>query len=145
MGLNCALLTSPAAFEPVEQGGYQVEHLFFGFLLGRLYAPLRHRPRLRYLLKALCYPAGVWRTYQALKPREPGVFHIHTQRIQAVLRPLMERYLACRRQSCAGPMARSACCIYTAQQTLSQGSHLVTVEYTQTGLPTAPATWQQLN
>lgn len=84
MGLDCTLITSPATFEPVEPGSYRVAYLFFGFLLGPLYGFLRHRPRLRYILKALCYPAGVWRTYRTLRRGEDNVFHIHT----AILPPL---------------------------------------------------------
>ena len=84
MGFDCTLLTSPPTFEAVEGGAYRILYVFFGFLLGPLSAHLRHRPRLRYLLKGLCYPAGVWRTYQTLRRLESGVFHIHA----AVVPPL---------------------------------------------------------
>lgn len=88
-GLDCTLLTSPATFEAVEPDGYQVSFVFFRFLLGPVGAMLRRHTRLRRMVKAFCYPAGVWRTYQALKPREPGVFHIHF-----AVSPMLDAWLA---------------------------------------------------
>jgi glycosyltransferase involved in cell wall biosynthesis len=89
MGVPCTLLTSPATFEAVNPVGYDVSFLFFRFLNGPMGSILRRRPALRRMAKAISYPGGVWRSYCALKHREPGVFHIHF-----ALSPVLDALLA---------------------------------------------------
>ena len=94
MGFDCTLLTSPPTFEHVAAAGYTVSYLFFRFLLGPLSAFLRLRPRLRRIVKGICYPAGVWRAFRALRRQNPGVFHIHTAvfpRLDALLARALRR------------------------------------------------------
>jgi len=83
-GVGCTLITSPPTFEAVGPVPYEVSNLFFRFLQGPAGSLLRHRPRLRQILKAVSYPCGVWRTYRTLRRLEPGVFHIHFAVIPAL-------------------------------------------------------------
>jgi glycosyltransferase involved in cell wall biosynthesis len=89
LGLACTLLTSPATFEPVAGNRYDVAHLFFQLLEGRIGSLLRHRGGLRRMLKAFSYPMGVWRSYRTLTKQTPGVFHIHFP-----ISPLVDSLLA---------------------------------------------------
>lgn len=78
LGVRCTLITSPPTFEAVTTpGGYDVAFLFFRFLQGRLRGMLRRRSGLRRALKAISYPAGLWRAYRTLRRQQAGVFHIH--------------------------------------------------------------------
>src|SRR5206468_66960 len=111
MGLSCTLLTSPPAFEEVTPAGYEVSLTFFRFLQGPAGAMLRRRPRLRRIVKALSYPAGVWRTYRVLKRQEPGVFHIHF-----AVSPVLDALLA-------GALRRRGWkVVYTLQQPHPEGA-----------------------
>ena len=92
MGLSCTLLTSPPAFEAVAPAGYEVLLTFFRFLDGPAGVMLRYRPTLRRIVKAIFYPAGLWRTYRVLAAREPAVFHIHFA-VSPVLDALLARML----------------------------------------------------
>jgi len=92
MGVACTLVTSPATFEAVAPRGYEVSSLFFRSLQGPLGPMLRHRGRLRQIVKAISYPRGVWRAFRELREQEPGVFHIHFA-ISPVLDALLARAL----------------------------------------------------
>jgi glycosyltransferase involved in cell wall biosynthesis len=72
------VITSTPLFEPVDPAGrYQVECLFFPLLGGRVKSLVRRRTRLRQAIKAASYPAGIYRTWQALRSSPPGVLHLH--------------------------------------------------------------------
>lgn len=90
LGVDMRVISAPALFEPVDpRGRYHVEHCFFPLLHGRFGRLLRHRTRLRQIVKALGYPAGVWRTWRALRHGPPGVLHV-----QWTLVPLLDGLLA---------------------------------------------------
>ena len=78
LGANVRVIASPPLFEPVASGAaYQVEHWFFPSFRGRRRALLRHRRRLRRSFKAISYPAGLARSWRALRDATPGVLHVH--------------------------------------------------------------------
>ncbi len=78
IGLGIRVITSPPLFEPVDPAGrYQIECLFFPLLNGRMKTLVRRRTRLRQAVKAVCYPAGIWRTWRRLRSSAPGVLHLH--------------------------------------------------------------------
>lgn len=78
LGVRTRVIASPPLFEPVAAAGrYQVDCLFFPLLTGRLQPFFRRRTRLRQAIKALSYPAGLWRTWRALRGIAPGVLHLH--------------------------------------------------------------------
>lgn len=84
------VVSSPPLFSTVDPGGrYQVRHCFFPALAGRLGRVLRHRTRLRQAVKALAYPAGIWRTWRTLSEQPAGVLHV-----QWALVPLLDALLA---------------------------------------------------
>jgi glycosyltransferase involved in cell wall biosynthesis len=66
-----------------------VEHCFFPWVGGRLGRLLRRRTWLRQAVKAIAYPAGVWRTWRLLRNEPPGVLHV-----QWALVPLLDGLLA---------------------------------------------------
>ena len=90
LGVDIRVISAPPLFEPVDPGGqYQVEHCFFPLLGGRVGRLLRHRTRLRQMVKALGYPSGLWRTWRTLRHRPPAVLHV-----QWALVPLLDGLLA---------------------------------------------------
>ncbi|HKW95110.1 MAG TPA: glycosyltransferase family 4 protein [Methylomirabilota bacterium] len=90
------VVSSPPLFSVVDPGGrYQVQHCFFPALKGRLGQVLRHRTRLRQALKAITYPAGIWRTWCILRRLPAGVLHV-----QWALVPFLDGLLARALRSC---------------------------------------------
>jgi glycosyltransferase involved in cell wall biosynthesis len=90
LGLHARVIASPPLFDAVDPAGrYQVEHCFFPSLGGPVGRLLRHRTRLRQVVKASGYPAGVWRTWRLLRTEPPGVLHV-----QWALVPLLDGLLA---------------------------------------------------
>ena len=82
------LVTWAPYFEAVPQpGAYKVSCRFFRLASERLGRSrlLRRQAWLRKSIKALSYPAGLWRTWRALKDRPPGVLHV-----QWALLPLLD-------------------------------------------------------
>ncbi|MFI5376496.1 MAG: glycosyltransferase family 4 protein [Candidatus Rokuibacteriota bacterium] len=78
LGASPRVISSPPLFEPVDPGGrYEIDRLFFRLMSGPLARLTRGRTRLRQAIKALGYPAGLWRTWRTLRSRPPGVFHLH--------------------------------------------------------------------
>ena len=73
LGAQVELITSPALFEQTGPSSrYPAHHLFFRQAARQFF---RRRAALRQALKGLSYPAGLWRTWQALQARTPGIFH----------------------------------------------------------------------
>jgi glycosyltransferase involved in cell wall biosynthesis len=90
LGLRTRVIASPPLFDAVDPAGrYPVEHCFFPSLAGRLGRLLRRRTRLRQVVKAIGYPAGVWRTWRLLRREPAGVLHV-----QWALVPLLDGLLA---------------------------------------------------
>lgn len=88
LGAKVELITSRPLFEgvdPAPGGEFVVQHLFFR-LAAR--SAFRRRKALRQVIKILSYPAGLWRTWIALKDRPPGVLHV-----QWALLPLLDALL----------------------------------------------------
>jgi glycosyltransferase involved in cell wall biosynthesis len=76
---GCApeVIASRPLFAPVATGGhYRVAPLFFTTIEGAALGIVRHRRRLRWLLKGLSYPGGAWRTWRALRAGPPGILHV---------------------------------------------------------------------
>ena len=77
LGVECTLIASQPLFEPVPSDGrYQVAPLFFPSLSGARMTLVRHRRKLRRVVKGLLYPLGVWRSWLALRQGAPGVLHL---------------------------------------------------------------------
>ena len=85
LGVPARVISSPPLFEPVDpEGRYAIDRLFSPSLRGPLARLTRHRRRLRQVLKALGYPAGLWRTWRALRKQAPAVFHVHWALVPAL-------------------------------------------------------------
>jgi glycosyltransferase involved in cell wall biosynthesis len=80
LGVEVSLATSPPLFEPcARSGNYGVDYRFSRCLGHPPLGFLRRHMRLRQAVKALSYPAGVWRTWKALcrfQSGRPAVFHL---------------------------------------------------------------------
>jgi glycosyltransferase involved in cell wall biosynthesis len=75
--VRARVISSPPLFDAVDPAGrYQVEYCFFPSLGGRLGRLLRRRTRLRQVVKAIGYPAGIWRTWRVLRKEPAGVLHV---------------------------------------------------------------------
>lgn len=77
-GVDVSLITSVPYFERLPHTGrYPNHNLFFRTFASRLGRSrlLRRHPRLRYVLKGLSYPIGLWRTWRELKDRPPAILH----------------------------------------------------------------------
>jgi len=113
------LITSAPYFEPVPQAGsYSVRNWFFRLASERLgsCAMLRRQAWLRKSIKALSYPAGLWRIWKALKDRPPGVLHL-----QWALIPALDLLLIKALRSKGWRV------VYTAHDGLPEGSRLRSV------------------
>jgi glycosyltransferase involved in cell wall biosynthesis len=89
MELDVAVITSPPLFEPhARMDSAGVENYFFRSINGHRSSFYRRHPTLRRVLKALTYPAGLWRTWRALKKQSPGIFHV-----QWALLPVLDTVL----------------------------------------------------
>lgn len=90
LGVTSRVISSPPLFDAVDpEGRYEVSHCFFRTLAGPMGRLLRRRTRLRQVVKALVYPAGVWRTWRLLRGQRAGVLHL-----QWALVPLLDGWLA---------------------------------------------------
>ncbi|MGP0071544.1 MAG: glycosyltransferase family 4 protein [Bryobacteraceae bacterium] len=77
LGLQVDLITSSPLFEqPSHLDSICAENHFFKITGGAASGLLRRHAKIRRTLRALSYPAGLWRTWRALKPQSPGIFHV---------------------------------------------------------------------
>jgi glycosyltransferase involved in cell wall biosynthesis len=94
-GARVTLITSSPLFENTcPSNSYGVEYLFFKTVSEGGKNFFRRRPWLRQPLKVLSYPVGLWRTWQTLKSRAPGILHI-----QWSLLPVLDSLLAAKLRS----------------------------------------------
>lgn len=85
LGLRARVIASPPLFEPVDPDGqYDVDEHFFPFLRGFGNAMLRRQQTIRKAVKATAYPAGVLRTWRALRRGPPGVLHLQWAPVPAL-------------------------------------------------------------
>jgi D-inositol-3-phosphate glycosyltransferase len=113
-GVSIRLITSVPLFEHVElTGSYEVEYLFFQLLEGRIKNFQRKSPNFRRAVKALSYPAGLWRTWQELKSKPGGIFHV-----QWALLPLLDAELL------KALRAKNWRIVYTIHDLLSESASL---------------------
>jgi glycosyltransferase involved in cell wall biosynthesis len=77
LDLQVDLVTSSPLFEQTSNiGSVAVENYFFKIAEGSGKGFFRRHPTLRRALKLLSYPAGLWRTWRALKVQSPGILHV---------------------------------------------------------------------
>ncbi len=94
-GVQVTLITSSPLFENGDHtDSYRVENLFFKTVSERGRMFFRRRAWLRQPLKLLSYPVGLWRTWRAIRAREPGILHI-----QWALLPAVDALLAAKLRS----------------------------------------------
>ena len=92
LGVPARVISSPPLFEPVDPDGrYAIDRLFSPSLRGPIARLTRQRRRLRQALKAIGYPAGLWRTWRALRSRPAAVFHAHWALVPALDSLLLAR------------------------------------------------------
>jgi len=85
LGVPARVVSSPPLFEPVDpEGRYAIDRLFSPAIRGPIARLTRHRRRLRQALKAIGYPAGLWRTWRTLRSRTASVFHVHWALVPAL-------------------------------------------------------------
>jgi glycosyltransferase involved in cell wall biosynthesis len=107
------LITSPPLFEDSENNrSFCTQELFFPSVSGARRQFLRRHASLRQALKALSYPLGLWRTWNALKSRPPGIFHV-----QWALIPALDALLLRKLRSRAWRV------VYTAHEVITDLSH----------------------
>jgi len=77
LGVEVELITAPPLFEAVEENAcFPTKPQFFLSLGGPRKRLLQRYALLRQLLRAITYPAGLWRTWKSLRERPPGIFHV---------------------------------------------------------------------
>jgi glycosyltransferase involved in cell wall biosynthesis len=85
LGVPARVVSSPPLFEPVDpEGRYAIDRFFFPSMRGPIARLTRHRRRLRQAMKAIGYPAGLWRTWRALRSRAASIFHLHWALVPAL-------------------------------------------------------------
>lgn len=92
LGVQVTVVTSPPQFEAIDTDGrYDVVPAFFPWIASWIGRLLRRRRRGRRFLKAITYPAGVWRTWRLLRHEPPGILHVQWSLIPPLDAALVRR------------------------------------------------------
>jgi D-inositol-3-phosphate glycosyltransferase len=113
LNVDVELICSPPLFEQVGNShSFLTQELFFRSVGGTRRKFYQRHARLRQGLRALNYPLGLWRTWQVLKARSPGVVHV-----QWALLPGLDAVLLRKLRS------RGWRVVYTAHDLISDLAH----------------------